>query len=92
MIDLLLKLLGDPNQKKVKKMMPIVEHINKLEPEMEKLSDEELRAKTEEFKEHLRNREFSSDFKKDRELEKKALDEILPEAFAVGEQVKVKLL
>ena len=40
MIDLLLKLLGDPNQKKVKKMMPVVEHINKLEPEMEKLTDD----------------------------------------------------
>ncbi len=58
-------------KKKVKRMMPIVEHINKLEPEMEKLTDEELRAKTEEFKEHLRNRETSSDFKKDRALEKK---------------------
>ena len=42
MINLLLKMLGNPNDKKVKKMMPIVEHINKLEPEMEKLSDEEL--------------------------------------------------
>ncbi len=92
MIDLLLKLLGDPNQKKVKKMMPIVEHINKLEPEMEKLTDEELRAKTQEFKEHLANREFSSDFKKDRALEKKALDEILPEAFAVVREAGKRVL
>ena len=92
MLDLLFKLLGDPNAKKVKKMMPIVEHINKLEPEMEKLTDEELRAKTEEFKEHLRNREFSSDFKKDRALEKKALDEILPEAFAVVREAGKRVL
>ena len=33
MLDLLLKLLGDPNNNKIKKMMPIVEHINALEPE-----------------------------------------------------------
>ena len=53
MINLLLKLLGDPNSKKIKKMMPIVEHINKLEPEMESLTDEQLRAKTQEFKDIL---------------------------------------
>ncbi len=92
MIDALLKLLGDPNQKKIKKVMPIVEHINKLEPEMEKLTDDELRAKTQEFKEHLANREFSSDFKKDRALEKKALDEILPEAFAVVREAGKRVL
>ena len=92
MIDLLLKLLGDPNAKKVKKMMPIVEHINKLEPEMETLTDEQLRAKTQEFKEHLANRETSSDFKKDRALEKKALDEILPEAFAVVREAGKRVL
>ena len=92
MLDLLFKLLGDPNENKVKKMMPIVEHINKLEPEMEKLTDEQLRAKTEEFKEHLRNRETSSDTKKDRALEKKALDEILPEAFAVVREAGKRVL
>ena len=42
MISLLLKLMGDPNEKKVKKMMGIVEHINKLEPEFAKLTDEEF--------------------------------------------------
>lgn len=92
MIDLLLKLLGDPNANKVKKMRPIVEHINKLEPEMESLSDEELRAKTQEFKEQLQNRETSSDLKKDRVLEKKALDEILPEAFAVVREAGKRVL
>lgn len=92
MIDLLLKLLGDPNANKVKKMQPIVEHINKLEPEMEALTDEELRAKTQEFKAQLQNRETSSDFKKDRVLEKKALDEILPEAFAVVREAGKRVL
>lgn len=46
----LVKLLGDPNEKKVKSMMGIVEHINALEPEFAKLTDDELRAKTQEFK------------------------------------------
>ena len=92
MLDFLFKLMGDPNTNKVKKMMPIVEHINKLEPEMEKLSDEELRAKTNEFKEYLNNRERSNDTKKDRALEKKALDEILPEAFAVVREAGKRVL
>ena len=42
MINFLLKLMGDPNEKKVKKIMGIIEHINKLEPEFEKMTDEEL--------------------------------------------------
>ena len=49
----LVKLLGDPNEKKVKSMMGIVEHINALEPEFAKLTDDELRAKTQEFKDIL---------------------------------------
>ena len=57
MISLLLKLMGDPNEKKVKKMLGIVDHINALEPEFEKLSDEELKAKTQEFKDILFSRE-----------------------------------
>ncbi|HIS89190.1 TPA: hypothetical protein IAA87_07190 [Candidatus Avigastranaerophilus faecigallinarum] len=82
MIDFLIKLLGDPNNNKIKKMLPVVEHINALEPEFIKLSDDELRNKTEEFKKILATRPTSNDIKKDRELEKQALDSILPEAFA----------
>ena len=52
----LVKLLGDPNEKKVKSMMGIVEHINALEPEFAKLTDDELRAKTQEFKDILAQR------------------------------------
>ena len=92
MIELLLKLLGDPNEKKIKKVMPIVDRINQLEPEMEKLSDEELRAKTQEFKEILRKRPTSTDEKKDLALEKEALDNILPEAFAVVREAGKRVL
>lgn len=82
MIKLLLKLLGDPNEKKVKNMMGIIDHINALEPEFSKMTDEQLRAKTDEFREILSQRKFSEDFLQDRALEKEALDKILPEAFA----------
>ena len=83
MIKMLLKLLGDPNEKKVKSMMGIVEHINALEPEFAKLTDEQLRAKTDEFREILSKRPTSKNYKEDLKLEKEALDKILPEAFAI---------
>jgi len=65
--------MGDPNEKKVKKMLGIVEHINKLEPEFAKLTDEELKAKTAEFKEILAKRPKSDNEKADRILEKEAV-------------------
>ena len=92
MIDFLLKLFGDPNNNKIKKMMPVVEHINKLEEEFTKLSDEELKNKTQEFKEILAKRPTSNDIKKDRELEKQALDAILPEAFATVREAGKRVL
>ena len=92
MINFLLKLMGDPNEKKVKKILGIIEHINKLEPEFAKMSDEELRAKTDEFKEILANRQKSDNVKADRILEKEALDKILPEAFATVREAGKRVL
>ncbi len=92
MIDFLIKILGDPNNNKIKKMMPIVDHINAIEPEFVKLTDEELRNKTKEFKEILSKRQTSNDFKKDRELEKQAMDSILPEAFATVREAGRRVL
>ncbi len=92
MLDLLLKLFGDPNNNKIKKMLPVVEHINALEEEYSKLTDDELRAKTQNFKEILAKRETSTDIKKDRELEKHALDSILPEAFATVREAGKRVL
>ena len=63
------KLLGNTSESRVKKLMPQVQRINSLEPEMHALSDEALRAKTAEFKERLGAGE--------------TLDDLLPEAFAV---------
>ncbi len=67
----MLKWLGsliDSNEKELKRLEPIVDQINSLEPDFQKLSDAELRAKTDEFKARLKNGE--------------TLDDILPEAFA----------
>ena len=92
MINFLLKLLGDPNEKKVKKMMNIVDHINSLEPEFEKLTDDELKAKTQYFKDILAKRPTSDNQKADRILEKEALDKILPEAFATVREAGKRVL
>lgn len=92
MLKYLLKLLGDPNEKKVKAMMGIVEHINALEPEFAKLTDDELKAKTQEFKDILAKRPTSKNFKEDLKLEKEALDKILPEAFATVREAGKRVL
>ena len=92
MISLLLKLLGDPNENKIKKIMGIIDHINSLEPEFEKLTDDELRAKTNEFKSILAKRPTSDNEKADRILEKEALDKILPEAFATVREAGKRVL
>lgn len=92
MISFLLKLLGDPNEKKVKSILGIVDHINSLEPQFAEMTDEQLKAKTAEFKEILANRPTSGDFNTDRKLEKEALDKILPEAFATVREAGKRVL
>ena len=92
MINFLLKLIGDPNEKKVKKIAGIIDHINSLEPEFAKLTDEQLRAKTDEFRAILAKRPTSDNEKADRILEKEALDKILPEAFATVREAGKRVL
>jgi len=85
--------LFDSNEKQLKKIQPLVEKINGYEDEISKLSDEELRAKTEEFRKKIfvDLETCRTDFvnKKESvlveelEREKRRLYEILPEAFAV---------
>ena len=72
------RILGDPNKQAIKKLKPILTLINLLEPSIEPLSDEELKAKTEYFKEQLANG--------------KTLDDILPEAFAVVRETAKRVL
>ena len=66
------------SEKEVKRVMPIVKKINDFEPELEKLSDDELKAKTPYFKKLL--------------SEGKTLDDILPEAFAVVREASKRVL
>ena len=61
---------GDLNKKEVKKLEKIADKVMALDEEMQKLTDDELRAKTEEFKDRCQNKGES-------------LDSLLPEAFAV---------
>ncbi|MBR5305218.1 MAG: preprotein translocase subunit SecA [Candidatus Gastranaerophilales bacterium] len=92
LVDILLKIFKDPNLRKINKIMPIVDRINEFEAEFASLSDEQLKAKTVEFKEILSKRPTSNDLKQDRILEKQALDEILPEAFATVREAGKRVL
>jgi preprotein translocase subunit SecA len=47
---------GTSNEREIKRILPRVEQINSLEPAMKQLSDEQLRAKTQEFRERIRER------------------------------------
>ena len=106
MINVLLgKVFGTKNEREVKRLMPRVLAINALEPEMQKLSDEQLRAKTEEFRKRIQDRvaripeEQEPDPDRVRQLEderlrvtKEVLDEILEEAFAVVREAGRRVL
>ena len=88
-----LSTLFDSNEKQIKKIQPIITKINGLEEEISKLSDEELRKKTEEFRKILSvdlesaKAEFTTlsdtELQAKLDTEKKKLYDILPEAFAV---------
>ena len=78
------KVFGTSNERAVKRMMPTVRQINELEPAVQALSDEALRAKTAEFRERIAAAIKDIQDDDDRiAAEKKALSDILPEAFAV---------
>ena len=66
------------SEKEVKRIMPLVQKINSLESEIQKLSDNELRGKTNEFKNRLNNGE--------------TLNDLLPEAFAVMREAAKRVL
>ncbi len=80
----LTKVFGTSNERAVKRLMPIVDQINALEPETQKLSDEQLREKTAEFRARIAVKlEGITDDEARVAAEKEALEELLPEAFAV---------
>src|SRR5438874_13476434 len=80
----LTKVFGSSNERFLKSIRPTIERINEFEPAIQKLSDDELRAKTIEFKERVADAVKDARDKDDRKYrEQEALHEILPEAFAV---------
>jgi preprotein translocase subunit SecA len=82
---MLKRLLGDPNARKLKKYQPIVTEITLLEEDIAKLSDEQLKGKTTEFKRRL---EEANNLEEEKEI----LDELLPEAFAVVREAGKRVL
>jgi preprotein translocase subunit SecA len=78
MLGLVKKIFGDANERELKRYWKAVEQINGLEAEMEALSDDQLRAKTGEFRERLAKGE--------------TLDDLLPEAFAVVREASKRTL
>jgi preprotein translocase subunit SecA len=77
---------GDPNKKTIDQYSGVARQINALEPQFEALSDEALRAKTDEFRARLVESVGNAEGLEEREqfrLQQDALEEILPEAFAV---------
>src|SRR5579883_1542092 len=93
---LVAKVFGTKNEREVKRLLPTVEAIGALEPAMQKLSDAELRAKTDQFRQRIQERlakiadEPDADPDRQKQIEaerdlalKEVLDELLVEAFAV---------
>jgi preprotein translocase subunit SecA len=80
----LTKIFGTANERLIKRLWPVVAVINALEDDIKRLTDEELRAKTLEFRARIAARlEGITDAEELKTAERAALDEILPEAFAV---------
>src|SRR5687767_15231075 len=103
----LAKIFGTKHERDVKRMMPVVSKINALEPSVSALSDDQLRAKTVEFRERLRpvvealhavEKEAKSPVKEQPEVKEakatlnEALGELLPEAFAVCREAAKRTL
>ena len=76
--NLLTKVFGSKNERELKKINPIVEQINALEPQMQSMSDDALKAQTPLLKERLNNGD--------------SLDDILPEAFATVREASIRTL
>ncbi len=72
------KLFGTHSERELKRIMPLVDKVESLRPQMQSLTDDELKAKTPEFKERLANGE--------------TLDDLLPEAFAAVREAAKRVL
>jgi len=78
MFGIVKKVIGSKNDRELKKLNPLIQQVNQLESEIKKLTDEQLQAKTDIFRQQLH--------------EGKPLDDLLPEAFAVVREASVRTL
>jgi len=78
MLNILTKIFGNRNDRVLKKMLPVVDQVNAFSEPVAKLTDEELSAKTVEFRQRLEHGA--------------TLDELLPEAFAVVREASARVL
>jgi preprotein translocase subunit SecA len=84
---------GTSNERELKRIAPRIDEINSFEPAMKPLSDEQLRAKTDEFRQRIRERVDPIEDAEEKDAALKAvLDEILPEAFAVVREAGWRVL
>jgi preprotein translocase subunit SecA len=97
MIDkFLTKVFGSSNQRYLKTLLPIVERVNSLEPEVKKLSDDQMRARIVELREQVASRIGDTNGKGEEVVKERkrrtqeALDEILPEVFALTREASVR--
>ncbi|PSO48341.1 MAG: preprotein translocase subunit SecA [Cyanobacteria bacterium SW_9_44_58] len=79
------KLLGDSNERKLKKLQPIVKEVNLYEEDIKELSDDQLREKTQQYQERLAQAKNETE-------ENDIIEEILPEAFAVVREAAQRVL
>ncbi|HEY6218125.1 MAG TPA: preprotein translocase subunit SecA, partial [Pyrinomonadaceae bacterium] len=87
----LTKVFGSSNQRFLKSIAPMVQEINSLESSIKALTDDQLRAKTAEFKERVQRIVGDTTDKEERKRrERTALDEILAEAFAVVREASIR--
>ncbi len=90
---ILTKVFGTNNERVVKRLLPTVEQINSYESSLKPLTDEQLRAKTVEFRSQIAARiEGLTDAAEIKAAEKAVLDELLPEAFAVVREAGRRIL
>src|SRR4026209_2761382 len=75
---LLAKVIGTQNEREIKRLRPLVAEINALEPSIQPLTDEQLRAKTAEFRQRI--------------ADGATIDDLLPEAFAVVREAGKRVL
>ena len=92
MPSLIARIFGTRNERQVKRLRPLVEQINALEPQVAALDEAQMRARTEVLREKVRERVAAAPEEEREAEEKAALNELLPEAFALVREAGRRVL